>query len=143
MSPSIPKEAQKPEEGKDSPTVWPVLQAFFLLLSLEPAMERSAFFEIYTRVRRKTPSKQKEPRLGHRVLSDAVDLACALYFKPVLCLQRSAAATLLMRRYGLPAEMVIGVQIQPSKSHAWVELSGEVVNDKPYMHEIYQELERC
>jgi hypothetical protein len=73
----------------------------------------------------------------------AVDLACVFYFKQVLCLQRSAVTTMLLRRHGWEAEMVIGAQVRPFKSHAWVELGREVVNDKPYMREIYQELERC
>jgi hypothetical protein len=76
-------------------------------------------------------------------LCHAVDLACVFYFKQVLCLQRSAATTVLLRRYGLEAEMVIGAQVRPFRSHAWVEIGRSVVNDKPYMLEIYQELERC
>ena len=73
----------------------------------------------------------------------ALDYACVFYFKRVLCLQRSAAATLLLRRHGWSAEMVLGAQMLPFKSHAWVEVDGIVVNDKPYMLEIYQVLERC
>jgi hypothetical protein len=60
-----------------------------------------------------------------------------------MCLQRSAATRFLLRRHGLEAEMVIGAQIVPFKSHAWVEIEGAVVNDKPYMLDIYQILERC
>jgi hypothetical protein len=73
----------------------------------------------------------------------AVDFACVFYPKTVHCLQRSAATTVLLRRYGIPAEMVIGAQTLPFKSHAWVEVAGAVVNDKPYVREIYQVLERC
>jgi hypothetical protein len=73
----------------------------------------------------------------------AVDLACVFYFKQVLCLQRSAVTTVLLRRCGWEAEMVIGAQVRPFKSHAWVEIERAVVNDKPYMLEMYQELERC
>jgi hypothetical protein len=72
-----------------------------------------------------------------------MDLACVFYPKSVLCLQRSAATTLLLRRHGIRAELVIGAQMLPFKSHAWVEVEGTVVNDKPYMREIYQVLERC
>jgi hypothetical protein len=72
-----------------------------------------------------------------------MDYACVFYVKRVLCLQRSAATTILLRRYGWSAEMVIGAQILPFKSHAWCEIKGEVVNDKPYMKDIYQVLERC
>jgi Transglutaminase-like superfamily len=76
-------------------------------------------------------------------LCHAIDLACVLYLKRVLCLQRSTATTLLLRHYGHKAEMVIGAQMLPFKSHAWVELDGVIVNDKPYMLDIYQVLERC
>jgi hypothetical protein len=75
-------------------------------------------------------------------LSHAMDLACVFYFKRVLCLQRSAATVVLLRRYGWNAKMVTGAQILPFEAHAWVEIANEVVNDKPYMHEIYQVLER-
>jgi hypothetical protein len=39
--------------------------------------------------------------------------------------------------------MVRGVQQVPFLAHAWVELGGLVVNDKPYMPEIYSVLTRC
>jgi hypothetical protein len=76
-------------------------------------------------------------------LCRTVDLACVFYFKPVLCLQRSAVTTILLRRYGYAAELVIGVQVLPSRSHAWVEIDGAVVNDKPYMRDLYKVLECC
>jgi Transglutaminase-like superfamily len=76
-------------------------------------------------------------------LCRAVDLACVFYFKQVLCLQRSAATAVLLRRHGWKAEMVIGAQVRPFRSHAWVEIDRSVVSDKPYMLEMYQELERC
>ena len=76
-------------------------------------------------------------------LCHAMDLACVFYFKRVLCLQRSAATTCLLREYGWAAEMVIGVQMLPFRSHAWVEVNGQIVNDKPYMTDIYRILKRC
>jgi hypothetical protein len=76
-------------------------------------------------------------------INHAVDLACVFYPKRVLCLQRSAATALLLRRHGIHAELVIGAQMMPFKSHAWVEVDGVVANDKPYLHDIYQVLERC
>jgi len=80
---------------------------------------------------------------SHAVLCHAIDLACVFYFKQVLCLQCSAATTVLLRQYGCDAQMVIGAQVLPFKSHAWVEVEGVVVNDKPYMLDIYQVMERC
>jgi len=76
-------------------------------------------------------------------LCRAMDYACVFYLHRVLCLQRSSATTLLLRRYGWSAELVIGAQTIPFKSHAWCEINGKVVNDKPYMQDIYTVLERC
>lgn len=73
----------------------------------------------------------------------AIDLACVFYFKRVQCLQRSAATTVLLRRHGFLAEMVIGAQLLPFQSHAWVEIDGSVVNDKPYVVETFAVLDRC
>jgi len=82
------------------------------------------------------------PGIVERVCS-AVDLACIWYPKEALCLQRSAAAACLLRSMGVPAQMVIGVQKLPFKAHAWVEVEGNVVNDKPYTREMYAVLDRC
>ena len=73
----------------------------------------------------------------------AVDLACIFYFKRVHCLQRSAAAACLLRTHGISAEMVIGVQQLPFRAHAWVEVDGCVVDDRPYVPEMYAVLSRC
>lgn len=73
----------------------------------------------------------------------AVDMACIWYWKEVLCLQRSAAAACLLRRYGVRAQMMIGAQQMPFKAHAWVEVDGCVANDKPYMREVYLVLDCC
>lgn len=81
------------------------------------------------------------PNMVERICS-AVDLACMWYPKRALCLQRSAATTCLLRSHGVPAHMVIGAQKLPFKAHAWVEVDRQVVNDKPYMPEIYTVLDR-
>jgi hypothetical protein len=39
--------------------------------------------------------------------------------------------------------MVIGAQLMPFRAHAWVEVDGRVVNDKPYAAEVYTVLDRC
>ena len=70
-------------------------------------------------------------------------MACIWYWKEVLCLQRSAATACLLKRHGVPAQMMIGAQQMPFKAHAWVEVDGRVVNDKPYMREMYAVLDRC
>lgn len=76
-------------------------------------------------------------------LTKALDYASAFYVKQVLCLQRSAATVLLLRRQGWPATLVIGAQVMPFKSHAWVEVDGEVLNDRPSVTKSFQILSRC
>jgi hypothetical protein len=73
----------------------------------------------------------------------AADIACVLYFKEVLCLQRSVSTTMLLRRNGIHAELVIGARTVPFSSHAWVEVDKVVVNDRSYMPQVFRELERC
>jgi hypothetical protein len=58
-------------------------------------------------------------------------------------MQRSAATTILLRRHGLASEMVIGVQILPFASHAWVEIEGDVNDDSANMMTTHQILDRC
>ena len=72
----------------------------------------------------------------------SVDKATTYYPRHALCLQRSAVATCLLRRQGVPAEMVIGCRKMPFHSHAWVEVDGEVVNDKKKVQQFYRILAR-
>ena len=72
----------------------------------------------------------------------AVDCACTVYPRQALCLQRSVAATRLLRDYGVRAMLVVGARKHPFRAHAWVEVDGLVVNDKRGVKEYYQELDR-
>lgn len=120
-----------------------IVQSWVRLVYFEVLM-CSRSFEIVHAAVRKQPTCARDLR-GHTDadICHAIDLACVFYFKRVLCLQRSAATALLLRHYGWNAEMVIGAQILPFQSHAWVEIGDRVVNDKPYVTEMFQVLERC
>jgi hypothetical protein len=121
-----------------------VLVSWMLLLRFEPALRFGGFKAIRSLIEnQQVAPTTAERRIPSDRLTRAMDYACVFYFKRVLCLQRSAATTLLLRRHGWDAQMVTGVQILPFESHAWVEVGEAVVNDKPYMHDIYQVLERC
>jgi hypothetical protein len=71
-----------------------------------------------------------------------VDRAQMYYPKKAMCLQHSAVVTCLLRRRGVPAEMVLAAQDFPPKAHAWTEVSGEVVSDSPSVKSKYRELRR-
>ena len=117
------------------------LESWILLLRFEWIMRVGGFKALRRSVEEQAVcSSVSAPKHD---LCRAMDYACVFYFRPVLCLQRSAATTLILRRHGWSAEMVIGAQMLPFKSHAWCEINGVVVNDKPYMRNIYEVLERC
>ena len=121
-----------------------VLESWFLLFRFGWIMRFSEFKELSRVVRDEAGRPVSAAHLrSQEDLCRAMDYACVFYFKRVFCLQRSAATTLLLRRHGLNAELVIGAKLLPFRSHAWVELNGQVINDRPYMHTIYQVLERC
>lgn len=74
---------------------------------------------------------------------EAINRACSWYPKRVLCLQRSAVTTCLLRSCGIPARMVLGAQKMPFKAHAWVEVGGCVFNDSAEVQTRYGVWERC
>jgi Transglutaminase-like superfamily len=119
------------------------VKAFWNLAVFDWYVARGDFGALYARVRNCPIARVKPgPDVLDRVCS-AVDMACVWYWKQVLCLQRSAATTCLLRSHGIAAEMVIGAQQLPFRAHAWVEAEGRVVNDKLYTPELYAVIDRC
>jgi hypothetical protein len=119
-----------------------VVKAFLQLIHFDIYLARQDFEALYSRVRNYQVGKTTLPHSVERICS-AVDMACICYWREVLCLQRSAATACLLKRSGVPAELVIGAQQMPFKAHAWVEVDGCVVNDKSYTPEMYAVLDRC
>jgi hypothetical protein len=119
------------------------LRAYAVLLSFEYVLFRSDFATLYRRVRRQPVRTREFDTNTSRRACAAIDCACVLYFKQVQCLQRSAATVCVLRRLGVPAELVIGAQPLPFRAHAWVEVQGMIVNDKASATETYAVLDRC
>ena len=120
----------------------PILSAYMELIRFGFHVRHGNFAALHGAVRNCRVHTGTTPCTSLADLCRAVDIACIWYWRKVLCLQRSAAATCLLRRHGLPAELVIGTQQVPFTAHAWVEIGGQVVTDRPYMHEMYVVLER-
>jgi hypothetical protein len=120
-----------------------VLQAYLKLIHFHIYLARGDFSGLYKTVRNTRTSRAASiPGAVERICA-AVDMACIWYWKEVLCLQRSAVTACMLKRYGVPAQMVIGAQQVPFQAHAWVEVNGNVVNDKSYMPEMYAVIDRC
>ena len=82
------------------------------------------------RLRRVAPrDRRATAAVPTSTVCDAVGTASCLYWKPVMCLQRSVCTVRLLRARGVPARLVIGYRPDPFLSHAWVEVDDRVVND--------------
>ena len=120
-----------------------VLKAYLKLIHFDLYLARGNFAALYEKVRNYPVGMHAPASEAIEEICAAVDMACIWYWKEALCLQRSAATACLLKKYGVPAKMVIGAQQMPFKAHAWVEVGSRVVNDKPYTPEIYAVLDRC
>jgi Transglutaminase-like superfamily len=120
-----------------------VLRAYLRLIQFDLYLARGNFRALYDKVHRYPIGKMPAPVDITERICAGVDMACVWYWKEVLCLQRSSATAYLLKVHGVKAHMVIGAQQKPFKAHAWVEVDGRVVNDKPYVREMYTVLDRC
>jgi prolyl oligopeptidase len=119
-----------------------LIEAYWTLLRFEFYLRRESFGALYARIHN-DPLGNNGRRATTTSICRAVDTASIWYWKEVHCLQRSAATCRLLRRHGIPAEMVIGTRQLPFQAHAWVEVEGQVVNDRSYTRETYTVLDRC
>jgi hypothetical protein len=107
-----------------------VMRAFKELILFEFLTKFGGFPRVRKFVKRtKRSNRTPEPYTVKQVV-DAVDIASCFYVRQVICLHRSFAATRLMRKMGVDAELIIAARPLPFLSHAWVEVDNEIVNDK-------------
>lgn len=118
------------------------VQAYLRLIQFDLFLARRDFAALREKVRNYPLACGEVSPSAVAQICSAMDVACICYWKQALCLQRSAAFACLLRHHGVAAELVIAAQQMPFKAHAWVEVNGSVVNDKPYMREVYSVLER-
>ena len=121
------------------------LTAFLALFATNLILKLMSFAMLYHLVKTwpKSHTNEMDSEGVVQRVRAAVDRATTWYPKQARCLQRSAVTVCLLRSCGVPAEMVIGVNKVPFKSHAWAEVFGEVVNDLPAVPARYRVLDRC
>ena len=125
-----------------SPSRRQTLTAFFGLIAFDLLLKFRGFAALVKKV-------ENWPTTAHTPDSETCRRVCAMvnraqvyYPKKAMCLQHSAVVTCLLRRQGVPAEMVLAAQEFPPKGHAWVEVEGRVVNDFRQVKTRYRELRR-
>jgi transglutaminase superfamily protein len=117
--------------------------AFIGLLAFDMLLKFGGFQRLIRKVERwPITSPHTTDREICRRVRGMVDRAQMYYPKKAMCLQHSAVVTCLLRRRGVPAQMVLAAQEFPAKAHAWAEVGGEVVSDSPSVKSRYRELRR-
>jgi hypothetical protein len=101
------------------------------------------FTRIYAFVRQWPIAAKTSPEQAIQQISRSINQACVWYPKRVLCLQRSAITTCLLRSCGVKAQMVLGAQQIPFKAHAWTEVAGNPVNERRDVRQAYLVWDRC
>jgi hypothetical protein len=111
------------------------------------AFDLFGFGRDFSRMHRFVRSRKVGPKApgadAVECVCNAVNIACIWYPKRVLCLQRSVVTTCLLRRYGIPAQMVMGAQKVPFRAHAWTEVEGQAINERNDVKKRYGVWERC
>jgi Transglutaminase-like superfamily len=72
----------------------------------------------------------------------AVDRTVAVCHTSGRCLCRSATVVCLLRALGVRAELIIGVFPMPFAAHAWAEVEGHTVSERPGWRHRYIVIER-
>lgn len=119
------------------------LEAYLGLIAHDAFMARHDLASLHRRIRSipLRPTTQNTEAIDLAVR--ALDIASIFYAKRVLCLERSAVLVKMLRKRGIPAQMLIGVQKVPFKAHAWVEVNRQIINDRLASRERFLVLEVC
>src|SRR5713226_7467989 len=102
------------EKGAQQPMRYLIWKVLLGLLAFDVLRFGRNFHKMHRFVSRWRVSPRTAPQDVDGVC-EAVNYACVWYPKRVLCLQRSAVTTCLLRRLGVSARMVMGAQQVPFK----------------------------
>jgi hypothetical protein len=146
-STATPENNLTPVTSNTGPEISPpkreTLFAFWRLLSFDLLLRTRGFEALIKRVEGWPISEPQTTDMDVcRRVCAAVNRAQMYYPKKAMCLQHSAVVTCLLRRNGVPAQMVLAAQEFPPKAHAWADVAGTVVNDSQQVKTRYRELRR-
>ena len=120
-----------------------IVQSYAGLIAHDLFMSRHDFASLHQRVKAFPVRQVMADSSVTEAVASALDVACCFYPRRALCLQRSVVLVKMLRRRGIPAQMVIGAQKLPFRSHAWVEVEGQIINDHLATREKFLRLEVC
>jgi hypothetical protein len=119
------------------------LTAFIGLFAFDFLLKFFGFRSLIERVERWPTAEPRSNDLAIcRRVRAMVDRAQLYYPKKAMCLQHSAVVTCLLRRRGVPAQLVLAAHEFPIRVHAWSEVEGYVVNDRQNVKSKHREMRR-
>lgn len=118
-------------------------QALFLLMAYDVLSAICSFQTLYATVKQWKVARSFAGQDTIDRVCKAVNYACAWYPKQVLCLQCAFVTAYLLRKKGVPAQMILGAQKLPFKAHAWVEVEGRAINERSNVQATYAVWDRC
>lgn len=128
---------------------WLLLQAFVLLPVTAVLLKLMNFQRVHSLLSHCSPmvvKNQGDDTLEQASVTARLVQAAAsrIPFKLPSCLVRSTTLWYLLRRQGIGAEIRIGVNKEDGvfSAHAWVEIDGIVLNDKPDIHDQFDAFEQ-
>ena len=127
---------------------WLLFQAFVLLLLTAVSLKLMNFQRVCSLLRRCSPMPDESQGDGALQQASAtaslVQAAASRFPLEISCLVRSTTLWYLLRRQGIAGEIRIGVNKEDGAfaAHAWVEISGIVVNDRPGIHGQFKVFEK-
>src|ERR1700675_3732573 len=92
---------------------WLVFRALYELARYEAIISLRGFGCIQRQLSRQSIAAKPASPAWEQAICDAVLLATCLYWKPVLCLQRSVCAVRLLRKHGVAGKLVVGYRPAP------------------------------
>jgi Transglutaminase-like superfamily len=110
---------------------WLVVRALYEIVHHDVVLRLRGSGRTLQQVSRQCVAARSASHELEQAICEAVLLATCLYWKPVLCLQRSVCTARLLRKHGVNARLVIGYRAAPFFAHAWVEVEGRVVYGSP------------
>jgi transglutaminase-like putative cysteine protease len=109
------------------------LTAFLLIAMTDLALRTLGFARSIALARRLAGNREAIPGASAvaRDVIQRVEMASVFYPGRARCLEQSLALYVLLRRRAIAAELRLGVQPYPFNAHAWVELYGAPLNERP------------
>lgn len=120
-------------------------RAYLALLRCGRALHGRGFFALRchvvgTKIRKRDRTVATAASIAR--CSEAITWATLHYPRAARCLQSSAALTVILRKHGVPAAVVIGCEALPFYSHAWVEVNSIVINDSQTVQKRFAAIDR-